>query len=222
MSLILNIETSTKNCSVCLYNGINVIAEQSLLSEKYSHSETLTIFIQDLMRDANLSFSDIDAISVSKGPGSYTGLRIGVSTAKGLCYSLSIPLISIPTLQAMAYYISKSHLGYDLYCPMIDARRMEVFSAFYDSENKMIREAEADIIEKNSYKKELSKKVLFFGDGADKCRDVITSSNAYFLEDIYPSAKNMVELSIKKYNNNDVEDIAYFEPFYLKDFVTGK
>ena len=154
LPLILNIETSTKNCSVALFSGSNLISEKSLFSEKYSHSETLTLFVEDVIKKSNYALVDLDAISISKGPGSYTGLRIGVSTAKGLSYSLNRPLISVSTLQSMAFYMSKKTSNYDLYCPMIDARRMEVFSSFYDKDNNQVREVMADIIDKNSYNKE--------------------------------------------------------------------
>ena len=222
MPLILNIETSTKNCSVALFSESKLISEKSLLSEKHSHSETLTLFVEDVIKNSDYTLVDLDAISVSKGPGSYTGLRIGVSTAKGLSYSLNCPLISVSTLQSMAFYMSKKKSNYDLYCPMIDARRMEVFSSFYDKDNNQVTEVRADIIDEDSYKKELENKVLFFGDGANKCKDVLTSGNAYFLDNFSPSATYMGILSLEKYNNKDFEDVAYFEPFYLKDFVVGK
>ena len=222
LPLILNIETSTKNCSVALFRGDFLLSEKSILSDKYSHSETLTLFIEEVMSDVKLKLSDLSAIAVSKGPGSYTGLRIGVSTAKGLSYSLSIPLISVPTLQSMAFSRSQINSNFDLYCPMIDARRMEVFSAFYDVENNEIRKVQADIIDENSYINYSQKSILFFGDGSSKCKGIIKLPNASFVEDIYPSAKDMVLISFKKYLSNDVEDVAYFDPFYLKDFVAGK
>ena len=222
LPLILSIETSTKNCSVALFSGSNLISEKSLLSEKHSHSETLTLFVEDVIKKSNYTLVDLDAISISKGPGSYTGLRIGVSTAKGLSYSLNRPLISVSTLRYMAFYMSKKTLNYDLYCPMIDARRMEVFSSFYDKDNNQVREVMADIIDENSYNKELENKVLFFGDGSNKCKDVLISGNAYFTDNFSPSATYMGILSLEKYNNKDFEDVAYFEPFYLKDFVVGK
>ena len=222
LPLILNIETSTKNCSVALFSGSNLISEKSLLSEKHSHSETLTLFVEDVIKKSNYTLVDLDAISISKGPGSYTGLRIGVSTAKGLSYSLNRPLISVSTLRSMAFYMSQKQSNYDLYCPMIDARRMEVFSSFYDKDNNQVRAVMADIIDENSYNKELKNKVLFFGDGSNKCKDVLTSGNAYFTDNFSPSAKYMGILSLEKYNNKDFEDVAYLEPFYLKDFVVGK
>ena len=222
MALILNIETSTRNCSVALFNGSNFISEKYLLSEKYSHSEILTLFIEGVINNSPYTLKDLDAISVSKGPGSYTGLRIGVSTAKGLSYSLSKPLISIPTLQSMAFSMSKQMPDFDLYSPMIDARRMEVFSAFYDKENNQVRDVRADIIDINSYLEYLDRKVVFFGDGSDKCKEVITSKNAFFIDNIYPCATDMAELSLNKFNNKEFEDVAYFEPFYLKDFIAGK
>ena len=218
-AIILNIETSTKNCSVSIHNEIKMINQISRLSEKYLHSETLTTFIDSVITASNLSFSDIDAVAVSKGPGSYTGLRIGVSTAKGICYGVGVPLISVCTLQSMARYIAMIHPGYDMYCPMIDARRDEVFSAFYDNSNRLIRDVRADIIDSTSYTQELRKKVLFFGDGSTKVKDIVKSDNAFFLENIYPYSYNMADISFEKYNNKDFEDIAYFEPFYLKDFL---
>jgi tRNA threonylcarbamoyladenosine biosynthesis protein TsaB len=174
------------------------------------------------MTDVNLQLTDLSAIAISKGPGSYTGLRIGVSTAKGLSYSLSIPLISVPTLQSMADNMSRKNSHFDLYCPMIDARRMEVFSAFYDVKNNIIRTVKADIIDENSYLDYSQKSILFFGDGSAKCKGIIKCKNVSFIEDIYPCAKDMAVISLKKYLSNDFEDVAYFEPFYLKDFVAGK
>ena len=155
------------------------------------------------------------------GPGSYTGLRIGVSTAKGLCYALDIPLISVSTLQAMAYgmlNVSKA----DLFCPMIDARRMEVYSAFFDSDNIMVREIQADVVDGSSYDVELKKKVIFFGDGSDKLKGIIKHKNAIFQSDFYPSAEFIGVLSYNRFVESNFEDVAYFEPYYLKDFVAGK
>ncbi len=221
MALILNIETSTKNCSVALFEDDNLISEKSLLSDKYSHSEKLTSFIEKIMNTSDFEFKDLDAVSVSKGPGSYTGLRIGVSTAKGLCYALSIPLISVSTLRAMSHSMILRNKDFDLYCPMIDARRMEVFSAFFNNENKLVRDVRADVVEENSFLKYLkNNKVLFFGDGSIKCVDVIKSENAYFERNIFPQARDMALISLQKYNQKEFEDVAYFEPFYLKDFIT--
>lgn len=219
MDLILNLETSTKNCSVSLFNGDHKVLEKSVLSEQYSHSENLTIFIQEVISRSNFTISDLAAVSVSKGPGSYTGLRVAVAVAKGLCYTLDIPLISISNLEALSYKVIKDFPNYDLYCPMIDARRMEVFSAIFDRDNKLCREIKSEIITSNSFKKELKNKMLFFGNGSEKCKSVITSENAFFLEEIYPSSSNMGILSFNKFKNKKFEDIAYFEPLYLKDFI---
>ena len=221
MALILLIETATKSCSVSLSSENKIIACKEEVNKQYSHAEKLTVFITELFKTQDFSIKDLDAIAVSKGPGSYTGLRIGVSTAKGLCYALDIPLISVSTLKAMAFRMAQKEES-DLYCPMIDARRMEVYNAFYNSTNKEIRGIQADIIEGYSYQKELEKKVLFFGDGAEKCKQTIQHPNAKFLDDISPSSKDMLEIANEKFAEKDFEDIAYFEPFYLKDFVTGK
>ena len=221
MALILLIETATKSCSVSLSYENKIIACKEEVNKQYSHAEKLTVFITELFKTQDFSIKDLDAIAVSKGPGSYTGLRIGVSTAKGLCYALDIPLISVSTLKAMAFRMAQKEDS-DLYCPMIDARRMEVYNAFYNSTNKEIRGIQADIIEADSYQKELDKKVLFFGDGAQKCKQIIQHPNAKFLDDIFPSSKDMLEIANEKFSENFFEDVAYFEPFYLKDFVTGK
>ena len=218
---ILNIETSTKACSVALHKNGELIVSREDVTTNFSHSEKLLKFISELFSDAKLSLSDLDAIAVSMGPGSYTGLRIGVSTAKGLCYGLDIPLISISTLKAMSFGMALE-IKADLYCPMIDARRMEVYSAFFDINNTEVRKIQADIIDENSYKKELEKKVVFFGDGSEKIKEKIRHKNAMFISDIHPSAKNMGLLSYQKFTKSLFEDLAYFEPFYLKDFVAGR
>ena len=218
---ILNIETSTKACSVALHKNGELIVSREDVTTNFSHSEKLLKFISELFSDAKLSLSDLDAIAVSMGPGSYTGLRIGVSTAKGLCYGLDIPLISISTLKAMSFGMALE-IKADLYCPMIDARRMEVYSAFFDINNTEVRKIQADIIDENSYKKELEKKVVFFGDGSEKIKDKIKHENAMFISNIHPSAKNMGLLSYQKFHKSLFEDLAYFEPFYLKDFVAGR
>ena len=218
---ILNIETSTKACSVALHKNGELIVCREDVTTNFSHSEKLLKFISKLFSDAKLSLSDLDAIAVSMGPGSYTGLRIGVSTAKGLCYGLDIPLISISTLKAMSFGMALE-IKADLYCPMIDARRMEVYSAFFDINNTEVRKIQADIIDENSYKKELEKKVVFFGDGSEKIKEKIKHKNAMFISNIHPSAKNMGLLSYQKFTKSLFEDLAYFEPFYLKDFVAGR
>ena len=221
MTLILLIETATKSCSVALALNGKVIACKEEVNENYSHAEKLNTFIIALFQGRNISLQDLDAITVSKGPGSYTGLRIGVSTAKGLCYTLDKPLISISTLRAMAYGIAQKESA-DLYCPMIDARRMEVYNAFYDDKNNEIRAVNADIINADSYQKELASRVLFFGDGAEKCKQIIQHSNAKFIDGVYPSSKSMIALAMQKFEKKEFEDIAYFEPYYLKDFVAGE
>ena len=221
MAFILAIETTTKNCSVALFENEKLLALKEHRSDDYSHAEQLTLFIKELMQETHLPLNNINAIALSKGPGSYTGLRIGTSTAKGLCYSLGIPLISISTLQAMSYGITSTE-NFELFCPMIDARRMEVFSAVYDKDNKEIRPVKADIVNKQTYSTYLKREMLFFGDGALKCQEIINDKNANFIKGIFPSAKNLGELANTKFIKKDFEDIVYFEPYYLKDFVAGK
>mgnify|MGYP003968971689 FL=1 len=221
MALILGIETATKNCSVALFKDGIAIAEKEHISDGYAHAEQLTLFIQDVIDSANINLNKVEAVALSKGPGSYTGLRIGTSTAKGLCYALDIPLIAISTLKAMAFAMDKNEKS-AIYCPMIDARRMEVFSALYDPNNKQIRGVQADVVNENTYEEFLANEIMFFGDGSLKCQEIINHKNAKFIEGIHPSAKNLGTLAKAKFENNDFEDVAYFEPYYLKDFVAGK
>ena len=222
MALILNIETATKVCSVSIGKDAILLTFKEM-NDNYSHAENLTVFIEDLLDETNLKISNFDAIAVSKGPGSYTGLRIGVSTAKGLCYALQKPLISISTLQAMAKSPLTTHHSplTTLFCPMLDARRMEVYCAFYDGKNKLIKNISAEIIDENSFAGILKNNtVLFFGDGSEKCKIHLSKNpNAIFIDSVFPSAKNMLELSEMAFNADDFEDLAYFEPYYLKDFV---
>jgi tRNA threonylcarbamoyladenosine biosynthesis protein TsaB len=219
MSLILGLETSTKICSVAISKGDKLLALKEEGGE-YSHSEKLTVFIQNVLKEAGLNLDEIDAIAVSKGPGSYTGLRIGVSVAKGLCYALNKPLISVDTLQAMALGVSKQQES-DLYCSMIDARRMEVYTALFDINNNVVEPVSAKIIDENSFSENLKEnKVLFYGDGADKCKEVLsTNSKAIFSEKGLPSAQYINRIALEKFNKKDFEDVAYFEPYYLKDFI---
>ena len=221
MALILAIETATKNCSVALLKNGIVIAEKERISDGYAHAEQLNLFIQDVLDSANITLNKVEAVALSMGPGSYTGLRIGTSTSKGLCYALGIPLIAISTLKAMAFAMAKIESS-AIYCPMIDARRMEVFSALYDSNNKQVRGVQADVVDENTYAEFLVNEIIFFGDGALKCQEIINHKNAKFIEGIHPSAKNLGILAKVKFDNKDFEDVAYFEPYYLKDFVAGK
>ncbi len=231
MALILNIETATPVCSVALCSDRKIIAKKE--SQKHnSHSSLLTVFIEEIFNEINFDLNLLDAIAVSKGPGSYTGLRIGVSTSKGLCYALDKPLIAINTLMAMANGMvnmlkrSKSPLFQKstLLCPMIDARRMEVYSAIFDIKGNEIRGTIAEIIDENSYNDFLiNKHIIFFGDGAAKCKKVLLGNdNVKFIDDFCPSAEFMADISDKEFKNNKFEDVAYFEPFYLKDFIAGK
>ena len=224
MALILNLETATTVCSVSLAKDGHLLAFKEQNGD-YSHAENLTLFIEDVYKQAGIKLHDVDAIAVSKGPGSYTGLRIGVSTAKGLCYSLDKPLIAINTLQHISLALSKEN-GKEglLFCPMLDARRMEVYCAFFDSCNNEIIPTSAEIIDEHSFSDLLKKNVVyFFGGGAAKCKNLLSANkNAIFIDDVIPSAKNMVSLSEQAFINRQFEDVAYFEPFYLKDFVAGK
>lgn len=220
MSCILSIETSTSVCSVALSAEGKVLFEKSSF-EGPSHAALLGVFVEEALSVLKENERKLDAVAVSSGPGSYTGLRIGVSLAKGLCFGWNIPLISIHTLDIMAATVIKQQVVDPdcLYCAMLDARRMEVYASIYDSSMHTVRETVADIVDADTYASYLEKgKVCFFGNGATKCQSVITSSNALFVEDIHPLAVNMVTLAEEAYNKGQFEDVAYFEPFYLKEF----
>ena len=220
MTYILNIETATKNCSVSLAKDGETIALKELNSGSYSHAEKLHEFIRQVIEEAGIQLSELKAIAVSKGPGSYTGLRIGVSAAKGICFALDIPLISVNTLQALALSVS---IPEGLVIPLLDARRMEVYSSVFNLKNESLREVKAEIISEVSFNNYLAtEKVYFVGDGVEKCKGIITHKNAIFIDDKLPSANEMSKLSFEKQKISDTEDIAYFEPFYLKDFVAIK
>jgi tRNA threonylcarbamoyladenosine biosynthesis protein TsaB len=221
MATILCIETATKNCSVALCVNGNVIALQqdnpnNEPDKGFSHAEKLQGYITQVLDQGNVSKNDLNAIAVSKGPGSYTGLRIGVSTAKGLCYALDIPLIAISTLSSLARQVTGS-----LVVPMLDARRMEVYSAVFSSEIEQIREIQAQIITQDSFKTYLDRgRVTFIGDGVEKFEAVCTHPNAVFIKNALPSASQMAAVATLKLSTNQTQDVAYFEPYYLKDFIS--
>jgi tRNA threonylcarbamoyladenosine biosynthesis protein TsaB len=217
--LILNIETATKNCSVSIAEQGKIIALKELNDGNYSHAEKLHELIGQVALEAKIELSQLKAIAVSKGPGSYTGLRIGVSSAKGLCFALDIPLISVNTLQSLALSVTIEK-GYKI--PLLDARRMEVYSQVFSEKTQKIREVYAEIITPDSFSDFLNAdKVYFFGDGAEKCKEIITHKNAVFIDGKFPSAKEMSVISFEKYFKKDFENVAYFEPFYLKEFIGG-
>lgn len=227
MALILNIETATAVCSVALSDQGRIIALNES-AEGYTHAENLTLFIRDVLKEAGTTMSAIDAVAVSKGPGSYTGLRIGVSAAKGICFATGKPLIAVPTLKSMAAgAAAKEQETGLLFCPMIDARRMEVYCAIYNAGLEEVAAAAAVVVDKNSFLQLLSSdRVMFFGDGAPKCREQLSASPNAMFASYLPSAANMAPLAEKAFAEKKFEDAAYFEPFYLKDFVstskTGK
>jgi tRNA threonylcarbamoyladenosine biosynthesis protein TsaB len=216
MPYILNIETATKNCSVAIAKEGRTILCKEMAEQGYSHAEKLHVFIEEILREAQLTVKDLSAIAVSQGPGSYTGLRIGVSAAKGLCFALDIPLIAVDTLQVLASQVTVAE---GIIIPMIDARRMEVYSAIFNSGFEKIREVQAEIITEDSFE-DIKGTVNFVGDCNEKCKAVLTKENFVFLDGmIYPSAKEMGSLSFDKFLNKDFVDVAYFEPYYLKDFM---
>ena len=241
--MILCLETSTAVCSVALVKDGKVIALRESLDGQ-NHAEKITIFIDEVMKEANVAYRDLDAVATSMGPGSYTGLRIGVSTAKGLCYAMEKPLIAVDTLAAMAYGFKdykttrlqdykevaetqssefKVQSSESILCPMIDARRMEVYSAFFNDKLERVSETNAIIIDENSFMDVKQNNHLYlFGDGADKLASLFENDeNITVVEKFHCSAAYMAELADKAFKNNDFVDTAYFEPFYLKNFVPG-
>lgn len=223
MGLILSIETATKVCSVALHENKELLGSQELHVER-SHSEYLAVMIKDLFRYTGKETKELSAVAVSKGPGSYTGLRIGVSTAKGLCFGLDIPLISVNSLLVMAFEVNQYNLqGFDL-CPMLDARRMEVYCLIADNQLNVKKETHSRIIENDSFSKEIKESpILFFGNGMPKSRETLESKeNAFFIDGIHPKAINIGYMAYEKYNNKDFENTVTFEPFYLKDFIATK
>ena len=224
--MILNIETTTNVCSVALSKDGKILCEREDRQGR-SHASLLSCFIWQILNEKNIAMGDLDAIGVSKGPGSYTGLRIGVSTAKGLCYGSELPLIGIPTLQSLTLGLfsrlkaqGEKFERDPVFIPMLDARRMEVYSAVLNSNSQFIRQVEAEIIDEKSYNQWLEKyQVYFFGSGAEKICTIIKHSNARFILGVEPSARDMIPLTEQKYREEGYEDLAYFEPFYLKDFI---
>ena len=223
MAIILSIETSTQTSSIAVHNRGVLVSSLHVHIEK-SHSEYLTPSIKYLLETSGIEMNSLDAIAISKGPGSYTGLRIGTSTAKGICYALDSKLIAVNTLEAMAFGMSKFYGENTLLCPMIDARRMEVYCMVSKKDLTIVEQTNAKIIDQSSFEKLLSKnEMVFFGNGSLKCKTMLgNNKNASFIDDIHPSAENIGALAWQSYQKNQFEDTAYFEPFYLKDFIAKK
>ena len=214
---ILHIETSSKNCSVAISDGEEILCLCEEVSENYKQSESLHTFIEWALEGAEIALKDLDAVSLGKGPGSYTGLRIGAASAKGFCYGLKIPLIATNSLETMIEPFLNQNFDYII--PLIDARRMEVYTAIFEGKTgEMLTDTEAKILDETSFQEFVGKKVIFVGDGAKKAKEILQLTNAEFNDSIYPSAKYLIKRALEKFNTNELEDTAYFEPFYLKDF----
>lgn len=216
---ILHLETATKVCSVGLSLNGKLIGLKEIEEDGYSHGENLNCFIEDVLLETSIKIKDLSAISLASGPGSYTGLRIGAATAKGLCYALEIPLIAIDALTCLAEIAREKHPAGTL-CPLIDARRMEVYNLLYDTNGKALKEISADIIDETSYSE--FEPFIYFGDGAEKLQDIWADKNCAIDSTIRASASGQVKLAFQKFQENKFEDVAYWEPFYLKDFIAGK
>ncbi|MGG7470097.1 tRNA (adenosine(37)-N6)-threonylcarbamoyltransferase complex dimerization subunit type 1 TsaB [Chryseobacterium arthrosphaerae] len=214
---ILYLETSSKNCSVAVSDNEKLLCLCEEVSENYKQSESLHTYVEWALEGAGISLKDIEAVSLGKGPGSYTGLRIGAASAKGFCYGLKVPFIAINSLESMI----EPFLGnnYDLIVPLIDARRMEVYTAVYDGNTgEELSGTEAKILDETSFEEYRDKKIIFVGDGAKKAKDILQLPDAVFKDDVYPSAQYLIKKTLEKIEKKEFEDTAYFEPFYLKDF----
>lgn len=226
MAKLLLLETATEVCSAALSADGDVIAFREQ-KEGFRHSELLTLFIGELLKDTGLTGQQLEGVCVSRGPGSYTGLRIGVSVAKGFCYALDIPLLSVSTLECLAGYVSRNYAqltgpedGKSLLCPMLDARRMEIYYALYDRNGKQLTGISAEIIGENSFSEEMNHaQLIFFGNGAEKCKELFAGKNALFIPEMDASARFMSFLAEDHFRNQNFENVAYFEPFYLKEFI---
>lgn len=214
---ILHLETSSKNCSVAISDGAELLCLCEENSENYKQSESLHTFVEWALEGAKITLQDLDAVCLGKGPGSYTGLRIGASSAKGFCFGLQIPLIAVNSLETMVEpYLDK---GYDLIIPLIDARRMEVYCALFEGKTgERIGDTEAMILDESSFQQLADKKIIFVGDGAAKAREILMLPNAEYDNTVFPSAKNLIKKGTEKFLRKDFEDVAYFEPYYLKEF----
>lgn len=223
MPTILSIETSGKNCSIALFTDHHLVQLIEERTEQFSHSEHLHVFIERILEETHTQPKDIKAVAISMGPGSYTGLRIGTATAKGLCYGWGIPLIALPTLRILAEQVIYEFTDIEYIIPMIDARRMEVFTAVYSRDFSPILEERSEILTESTFDTYLNKgKTIFLGDGITKFQSICKHENAYFWENKFPSARQMGCLALEKYQAQAFEDIAYFEPFYLKEFYFNK
>jgi tRNA threonylcarbamoyladenosine biosynthesis protein TsaB len=220
MEYLLHIETATKNCSVAISSFGKLIVLKEVSSINYSHSENLHVFINSVLKDVKIEPKDLSAVSISKGPGSYTGLRIGVASAKGLCYALDIPLIAINSLEIMAQKFKAQ--PDQLIVPMIDARRDEVYTMVFDHKKKVVKDTWAEILNRESFIDiSENKTCIFFGDGSFKFKDISPKVKSVFIDEVcYPSAREMISISYKKFKNKIFESVAYFEPYYLKEFIT--
>lgn len=219
MSLILSIDTATQACSVAIHEKAQLVATQTLYVAK-SHAETLLLSIEHLLAISPYKKEELAAVAISSGPGSYTGLRIGAATAKGICYALNIPLLAVNTLVAMAHGIQPYNTTQSLLCPMIDARRMEVYCLLVDHQGNLLEAPHPQVIDYTSFQEWLTDyTILFFGDGAEKCKPLLAAHpNAFFIDHIYPAAHHVGALAYLKFQEASFEDLAYFEPLYLKPF----
>lgn len=222
MTHLLSIETSTAVCSVAVHSNDSLLAFAEVHVEQ-SHATKLAVLIKDVMKSADIGMTSLSAVAVSAGPGSYTGLRIGTATAKGLCYSRSVPLISVGTLDLLVAQVSRVNLTRAWLCPMIDARRMEVYCLLADADQNILQPVQAKVIDEVSFGEELdSAPIIFFGDGAAKCSEVIKHPNAFFIAGVTPSAAYLGGLAWRKFQDSAIEDLVHYEPFYLKEFRVKK
>jgi tRNA threonylcarbamoyladenosine biosynthesis protein TsaB len=219
MSLLLSLETSVKVCSVAIHDGGELLATSEIHIEQ-SHASKLAVLIDEVKNKVGIEYKQLSAVAISSGPGSYTGLRIGTSTAKGLCFALNLPLISIGSLELLAFQMKDQNPQQAHLCPMIDARRMEVYCLITDAALNIIHPTEAKVIDEDSFREYLEKNAIaFFGDGSDKCKEKITHQNAHFVSGVYPKASQLGQMAFEKFQKKEFEDLVSFEPHYLKEFM---
>jgi tRNA threonylcarbamoyladenosine biosynthesis protein TsaB len=222
MSLILSLDTSSTSCSVALHDSGKLLIV-SEIHQEHAHGGKLSVMIRQVMENGGFSFEDLRAVALSSGPGSYTGLRIGTSTAKGICFSLNIPLIAMDSLSIMTWKVIPYFVDDLLFCPMLDARRMEVYSAVLDKQLNFVEPIQSKIIDEDSFRELLdTRKIVFFGNGAEKCKMVIHHNNAVFIDNVYPAAQSLGEMAFAKFETGKTEDLVHFEPLYLKEFLIKK
>ena len=222
MALSLCIDTSSENCSVAIFDNSKLISVKEKKFDKPSHSEKINVFVDILLKEKQISFSDFDFFAISKGPGSFTGLRIGVATIKAFCFANKRPLVSISSMKIISEQVIRTYNDFDLYCPLVDARGNEIYFSQFDKKNNIITDTCLVSVEQIKSIINKKQKYIFFGDAAEKIRNIDSHKKNKFLKEIYPSASDMGAIAYQKFKNKNFEILENFEPYYLKDFIVNK